>query len=48
MDIQEYLSDKKKIQKSLLDFIENEYNTEENYQNFIQIITDQKILDDVN
>ena len=43
MSIQEYLEKMKNIQKILLEFIENEDNCEENYQNLTNIFDDYKI-----
>lgn len=41
MSISESIERKKKIQESLLEFLEEESNVEENYENFVQIIKDQ-------
>ena len=46
MEIQQYLSQKKDIQKGLLSFIECEHEIEEKYINLINIIKDQKIQQD--
>ena len=46
MSITESIERKKKIQESLLEFLEEEINMEENYENFVRIINDQKILGD--
>ncbi|KAK8865073.1 hypothetical protein M9Y10_010604 [Tritrichomonas musculus] len=46
MSITELIQQKKRIQESLLEFLEDESNVEENYENFVQIINDQKILED--
>ena len=46
MNFTESLERKKKIQESLLIFLEEESNVEENYGNFVQIIKSQKIQED--
>ena len=46
MELQEYLEKKKTIQHNLLDFLEKDDDTEENYQNLIKLISDQKITKD--
>lgn len=46
MDIKEYIERKQKIQKSLLEFINNDENIEENFENFLKIIKEQNILQD--
>lgn len=46
MSIQQYLDGMKKIQENLLDFLENEENEEENFQNLNSIFADLKIPDD--
>ncbi|KAK8852942.1 hypothetical protein M9Y10_017937 [Tritrichomonas musculus] len=46
MDIQEFVKKQREIQKSLLDFIENENDNEENFQNLINILENQNIRDD--
>lgn len=46
MELQEYLEKKKTIQHNLLDFLEKDDETEENYQNLIKLISDQKIPKD--
>ncbi|KAK8846951.1 hypothetical protein M9Y10_019523 [Tritrichomonas musculus] len=43
MNAKEYIENMKTIQQRLLDFIENEDDKEENYENILEIITDQKI-----
>lgn len=44
--IQEYIQNIRNIQSSILCFIENNQNNEENYQNLIQLFDDYKILND--
>ena len=46
MSYHSYLEKKQAIQNAILNFIENSDNVEENYQNFITIISDQKIKED--
>ena len=47
MNIEKYIDEmKKKIHRSLLDFIDNEDNSEEYFQNLIRNINDQKICND--
>lgn len=46
MDLPKFVEQNKKIQKNVLDFLENDENTEECFQNLIQQISDQKIRDD--
>ena len=45
INIQDYVSNMKKIQYLLLQYIENEENIEINYQNIIQILNDKKIVE---
>ena len=45
MSAEEYLNEMKTIQRNLLEYINNEANVEENYQNLIQIFDDIKIYD---
>lgn len=46
MNIKEHIEKMKIIQRDLLEFVEKESNTEENYENFIKIINDHKIIED--
>lgn len=46
MSFHSYLEKKQAIQNALLEYIEKSDNVEENYQNFITIINDQKIKED--
>ncbi|KAK8850236.1 hypothetical protein M9Y10_018361 [Tritrichomonas musculus] len=46
MNIEEATEKMKRIQSVLLEFIDNELNSEESYEKFIQVITDQKIIED--
>ena len=46
--IAKYLEDIADIQNSILTFIDNENDTEEKYQNIIQLFDNQKILDNIN
>ncbi|KAK8871824.1 hypothetical protein M9Y10_007569 [Tritrichomonas musculus] len=46
MSFTESINKKKKIEESLLEFLEEESNAEENYENFVQVIKDQKIQED--
>ena len=46
MDFEEKLHAMKIIQNYFIDFIDNESNTEESFQNLQQIFDDQKIKDD--
>ena len=46
MSIKGVIENMKLIQHALLKFIEDEANTEENYDNFIKLTTDQKIIED--
>ena len=48
MEMHEYISSKKKIQEIFLKYIDDDENIEENYQNLIQVITDQQIPNDDN
>mgnify|MGYP001055766245 CR=1 FL=1 len=48
MDCKEYLLKKKKLQNAFLDFIDDESNSEENFQNLIYLLDDQHIKDDYN
>lgn len=43
--ILEYLETKQKIQESFLDFLDNETNIEENFQNLTTLLNDQNIRD---
>lgn len=43
MDIQDYLSQRKDVQRALLQFLDQEEDIEEDYQNFINIIIHKKI-----
>lgn len=43
MDVQQYLERMKVIHEQLLKYIENDQNSNENYQNLIKILDDQKI-----
>ena len=45
MSIEKYLEEMKKIQKSLLDYIDYETDIEEKYQNLINLFDDNKIHD---
>ena len=45
MSIKEYLEKMKTLQSDFLKFIEDNSNTEDNYQNLTSYIIDQKILD---
>ena len=44
MNMQEYLEKMKKIQSCILEYIEDEENIEEHYQNIIKILDEQEIL----
>ena len=46
MNIKGLIENMKLIQCALLKFVEDEANTEENYDNFLKIIADQKIIED--
>lgn len=46
MSLQEVVENMRKIQKNLLDYIENEDKIEENFQNLQKVFYDQKIQDD--
>ncbi|KAK8849272.1 hypothetical protein M9Y10_018640 [Tritrichomonas musculus] len=46
MDIQEYIEKLRNIQQSILTFIENEDNNEENYENFNNNLEEQNIKND--
>ena len=46
MIIEDLIDKMKKVQSSLLEFLENETNEEENYENFINLIPNQKINED--
>lgn len=46
MNLQEYIEQKKIIQKNLLEFIEKDEDTEAIYQNLLQCFKDMKILED--
>lgn len=48
MNPHEYLSSKISLQNAILEFIDNETNVEEHFQNIIQLINNQNILTDVN
>ena len=48
MEYQEYIEIKKRLQTSLLDFLSNDENTEEHFEQLISIINDQNIKDDAN
>ncbi|KAK8842482.1 hypothetical protein M9Y10_026071 [Tritrichomonas musculus] len=45
-ELQNYLHKIKKIQNSVLQYIDDEQNLEENFQNLLQMLNDQKILED--
>ena len=45
--ISEYLVNISNIQRNILSFIDNDQNTEENFQNLIQLLDEQKILDNI-
>ena len=42
MEIKDYLKNKKAIQKSILEYLNDESNTEENYQNLINILNEDQ------
>ena len=46
MSIQKYLEDMRKIQDYILDFLEKEEQTEENFQILTMFLNEQKIYDD--
>lgn len=46
MSISESIEGKKRIQESLLEFLEEESNVEENYENFVKVINTYKIQED--
>ena len=46
MSIQEYIEDMKKIQSNLLLFLEEESNTEDNFENLRNLLIKQKIQED--
>lgn len=46
MSIKEYFDQKKSIQRILLEYLEEESNSEGNYENFNQVLKDQQILND--
>ena len=46
MSIKDYLVKNKNIENSLLEFLENESNTESDFQKIISIIDEQKIITD--
>lgn len=48
LDVQSFFKTMKETQRSILDFIENEENAEENYQNLINFCKNQKIQEDYN
>ena len=48
MDCPKYLDKMKKIQENLLEFIDNEDNVEEKFQNLINLLKDQKFRDNEN
>ena len=43
MSIHEYLDKIKSLQSCILNYIDHDYNIEENYQNILRLIEDQKI-----
>ena len=45
---QEYLVKKKTLQKTFLEYLDNQSNCEENYENLICLVNDQKIKNDEN
>ena len=45
MDIEKYLDKMRSIQSNFLEFIENDENVEEEFQNLILILKDKKIRD---
>ena len=45
-DVQQYLEINKNIQRKIIEFLEHDSNTEENYQNLIQLIDENKIKED--
>ena len=46
MSIKEYFDQKKSIQTVLLEYIEEEKNVEENFENFLQVLKDQQVHED--
>ena len=46
MSISESIEGKKRIQESLLEFLEEESNIEENYENFVKVISTHQIQED--
>lgn len=46
MSIQQYLNEMKKIQQNLLDFLENETDDKEYYQNLLINCDEQKTIED--
>ena len=46
MNLQEYLEKKTEVQTSLLDFLDNEEISEDNFENIINLFEDQKIQED--
>lgn len=46
-ELQEYLNKMRNIQNSLLKFIDHEDNVEENYQNLIKLLNDQKVQENI-
>ena len=48
MSIEAFIDNMKMIQKTLLDFLEDESSAEEKYKNFVKIIADQRKTEDPN
>ena len=48
MDYENFLSEKKKMQSTFLEYINGEEEIEEHFQNFIKLIEDQNIKKDIN
>ena len=46
MSFRESIERKKRIQEFLLEFLEEESNAEENYENFVQVLNTQKVQED--
>ena len=46
MNIKEYFDQKKNIQRVLLEYLEEEMNVEENFENFLQFLKDQQFHED--
>ena len=48
MDYKNYLSEKQKLQSAFLEYIDEEEEIEEHFQNLIKLIEDQNIKKDIN